>query len=95
MRARHSSHRKPLDVQEEREAMTAIRPREPGDAGPIVPKVPHVLYGGDYNPEQWDRDVWREDVRLMQEAGVNLVSLADMTRCLQPQDRGPDGLAAD
>ena len=55
--------------------MTAIRPREPGDAGPIVPKVPHVLYGGDYNPEQWDRDVWREDVRLMQEAGVNIVSL--------------------
>ena len=55
--------------------MSAIRPRKPGDAGPIVPQVPHVLYGSDYNPEQWDRDVWREDVRLMQEAGVNLVSL--------------------
>src|SRR5438067_5618862 len=55
--------------------MTATHPRQPGDAGPIVPKVPHVLYGADYNPEQWDRDVWRADVRLMQEAGVNLVSL--------------------
>ncbi|WP_349899272.1 beta-galactosidase [Parafrigoribacterium soli] len=32
-------------------------------------------FGGDYNPEQWDRDVWSEDIRLMQEAGVNLVSL--------------------
>src|SRR5690348_17618975 len=32
-------------------------------------------YGGDYNPEQWDPAVWREDVRLMREAGVNLVSL--------------------
>ena len=51
--------------------MTATHPRQPGDAGPIVPKVPHVLYGADYNPEQWDRDVWREDVRLMQEAGVH------------------------
>jgi len=36
---------------------------------------PHFFYGGDYNPEQWSRDVWLEDARLMQEAGVNLVSL--------------------
>jgi len=41
----------------------------------LVKKVPHVLYGGDYNPEQWPEEVWKEDVRLMQEAGVNLVSL--------------------
>ncbi|MCT7355140.1 beta-galactosidase [Streptomyces sp. 15-116A] len=33
------------------------------------------VYGADYNPEQWPRDVWEEDVRLMREAGVNLVSL--------------------
>ena len=32
-------------------------------------------YGGDYNPEQWPEEVWAEDVRLMQEAGVNLVSV--------------------
>ena len=35
-----------------------------------------VFYGGDYNPEQWPEAVWSEDVRLMQEAGVNLVSVA-------------------
>src|SRR5512145_1645613 len=35
----------------------------------------HMAYGGDYNPEQWPETVWQEDVRLMQEAGVNLVSL--------------------
>lgn len=34
-----------------------------------------LAFGGDYNPEQWDPAVWREDVRLMREAGVNLVSL--------------------
>nr|WP_246350760.1 beta-galactosidase [Deinobacterium chartae] len=34
-----------------------------------------MIYGGDYNPEQWPREVWREDARLMREAGVNLVSL--------------------
>lgn len=33
-------------------------------------------YGGDYNPEQWPEELWAEDARLMQEAGVNLVSLA-------------------
>jgi beta-galactosidase len=36
---------------------------------------PHILYGGDYNPDQWTPEVWQEDARLMQEAGVNLVSL--------------------
>ncbi|PSL37432.1 beta-galactosidase [Labedella gwakjiensis] len=34
-----------------------------------------LSYGGDYNPEQWDRSVWREDVELMRRAGVNMVSL--------------------
>ncbi|WP_425954465.1 beta-galactosidase [Xylanimonas sp. McL0601] len=34
-----------------------------------------VLYGGDWNPEQWEPSVWREDVRLMREAGVNLVTV--------------------
>lgn len=35
----------------------------------------HFWYGGDYNPEQWPEAVWPEDVRLMREAGVNLVTL--------------------
>lgn len=36
---------------------------------------PEIAFGGDYNPEQWPREVWDEDVRLMREAGVNLVTL--------------------
>ncbi len=36
----------------------------------------NIYYGGDYNPEQWPEAVWHEDVRLMREAGVNLVSVA-------------------
>ncbi|KAA9086569.1 beta-galactosidase [Microbacterium radiodurans] len=39
------------------------------------PAIDGIAYGGDYNPEQWPRDVWPEDVRLMREAGVNLVSV--------------------
>jgi beta-galactosidase len=34
-----------------------------------------ISFGGDYNPEQWREDVQVEDVTLMQEAGVNFVSL--------------------
>ena len=41
----------------------------------LLDKVPHFLYGGDYSPEQWPEEVWKEDARLMREAGVNLVSL--------------------
>jgi len=37
--------------------------------------LPHIAFGGDYNPDQWPEEVWREDVRLMKQAGVNLVSL--------------------
>ena len=35
-----------------------------------------LCFGGDYNPEQWPDEVWLEDVRLMAEAEVNLVSVA-------------------
>ena len=34
-----------------------------------------LLFGGDYNPEQWPREVWEDDVRLMREAGVNLATV--------------------
>jgi beta-galactosidase len=36
---------------------------------------PFLLYGGDYNPEQWPGEVWLEDVALMREAGVNFVTV--------------------
>ena len=34
-----------------------------------------LVFGCDYNPEQWDRSVWPEDIRLMREAGVGLVAI--------------------
>ncbi|WP_084958937.1 beta-galactosidase [Thermoactinospora rubra] len=38
--------------------------------------MPGLLFGGDYNPEQWPEEVWAEDVRLMAEAGVTMVTVA-------------------
>ncbi|RAX24014.1 MULTISPECIES: beta-galactosidase [unclassified Actinomyces] len=35
----------------------------------------HLLYGGDWNPDQWPREVWREDVALMRKAHVNTVTV--------------------
>ncbi|PFG35296.1 beta-galactosidase [Sanguibacter antarcticus] len=34
-----------------------------------------IAFGCDYNPEQWSREVWNDDVRLMREAGVDLVAI--------------------
>ncbi len=34
-----------------------------------------LAYGGDYNPEQWPTEIWEQDVRLMRQAGVNLVTV--------------------
>ncbi|GAA4913395.1 beta-galactosidase [Nesterenkonia rhizosphaerae] len=35
-----------------------------------------ISFGADYNPEQWPREVWDEDIRLMQRANVDVVSIA-------------------
>lgn len=56
------------------------------DISLITPRLPHIFYGGDYNPEQWPSHVWPEDARLMQEAGVNLVTLGVFSWAkLEPQ----------
>ncbi|MCM1972362.1 beta-galactosidase [Streptomyces sp. G1] len=34
-----------------------------------------ILFGGDYNPEQWPEETWPDDIRLMREAGVNSVTV--------------------
>lgn len=38
-------------------------------------KTPFVLYGGDYNPEQWDDATIEQDMQLFKKAGINLVTL--------------------
>jgi beta-galactosidase len=54
-----------------------------------MPKLPSkLLYGGDYNPEQWPESVWLEDVRLMRAAGVNMVSVGIFSWAkLQPTEK--------
>jgi beta-galactosidase len=50
-----------------------------GDDSPVndgwLPGVGEICFGGDYNPEQWPEDGRIEDIALMRQAGVNLVSV--------------------
>ena len=34
-----------------------------------------ILFGGDYNPEQWDEETWQEDMRLFKLAHVDTVTI--------------------
>jgi beta-galactosidase len=51
-----------------------------------IPGFKKIAYGGDWNPEQWDRAVWREDVRLFKEAGIDLLSINIFTWTLMQPD---------
>ncbi|MER6418326.1 beta-galactosidase [Streptomyces sp. NPDC001137] len=51
-------------------------------------RIPGIAYGGDYNPEQWPEEVWVEDMRLMREAGVNLVSVGIFSWALLEPSEG-------
>ncbi|WP_157266033.1 beta-galactosidase [Paenibacillus sp. FJAT-27812] len=44
---------------------------------PISPKIPQMLHGADYNPDQWQKypEVLEEDIRLMKLAHCNVMSV--------------------
>ncbi len=44
----------------------------------VTPKFPHMLHGGDYNPDQWlnSPDILKKDIELMKAAHINCVSVA-------------------
>lgn len=34
-----------------------------------------ILFGGDYNPEQWPKEIWQEDMRLFDLAHINSTTI--------------------
>ena len=38
-------------------------------------KLDKIAYGGDYNPEQWPKEVWLEDMEMLKDAGIDIVTL--------------------
>ena len=57
---------------------------------PIVRSFPHILHGGDYNPDQWLRwkdTIWKEDMRLARLAGINTLSVGIFSwTALEPEE---------
>ncbi len=56
---------------------------------PVSDKVPHMLHGADYNPEQWLRypEVLEEDIRLMKLAKCNVMSVGIFSwAMLEPEE---------
>ncbi|MWV44190.1 beta-galactosidase [Paenibacillus sp. HJL G12] len=41
----------------------------------INQKLPKMWYGGDYNPEQWGPEDWKEDHRMFKLAGIDVVTI--------------------
>lgn len=38
-------------------------------------KFQRILYGGDYNPNQWPREIWQEDMRIFKDAHINTATI--------------------
>ncbi|MBO3101934.1 beta-galactosidase [Cellulomonas fengjieae] len=53
---------------------------------PFVPD--RFWFGGDYNPEQWPREVWAQDVELMQRAGVTTATIGVFSWALLEPEEG-------
>ena len=55
---------------------------------PINPKFPKMLHGGDYNPDQWmDAGIWDEDMRLMDLAHCNTMTIGVFSwSALEPEE---------
>ncbi len=50
-------------------------------------QIRKILYGGDYNPEQWPEEIWKEDMRLLKLAHIDIVTLNVFSwASLQPEE---------
>lgn len=50
-------------------------------------KIKKMMYGGDYNPEQWPEEIWQEDMKLLKEAHIDTLTLNVFSwAALQPSE---------
>lgn len=50
-----------------------------------------ILYGGDYNPNQWPREIWDEDMRMFRKAHINSATVNVFSWAkLQPSEEAYD-----
>ena len=53
-------------------------------------RIPHMLHGADYNPEQWLKypNILEEDIRLMKLAGCNVMSVGIFSWTMLESEEG-------
>ncbi|AUG81805.1 beta-galactosidase [Kitasatospora sp. MMS16-BH015] len=54
----------------------------------LTDRLGGLAFGGDYNPEQWDAEVWKQDDELMRLAKVNLATVGVFSWALLEPEEG-------
>ncbi|CAM3561905.1 beta-galactosidase [Marinicrinis lubricantis] len=49
-------------------------------------KLNKMVYGGDYYPEQWDKSIWEEDMRMFKKAGIDFLRINIFAWALNQRD---------
>jgi len=45
------------------------------ETGDMKGKFKRILYGGDYNPNQWPKNICQEDMRIFKDARINSATI--------------------
>ena len=64
-----------------------VRPSS-GGVRALTDRLGRLAFGGDYNPEQWDEEVWKQDDLLMRRARVNLATVGVFSWAMLEPDEG-------
>ena len=57
----------------------------------MTPIFDRFLYGGDWNPEQWDEQTWRRDIEMLKDAHINEATINVFSwASLQPDEETYD-----
>ena len=51
-----------------------------------LPDLDHIAFGGDYSPEQWDREVWTADYEAFDAASITTLTVGVFTWALTQPD---------
>ncbi|WP_241003027.1 beta-galactosidase, partial [Streptomyces sp. CB01881] len=54
----------------------------------LTDRLGGLAFGGDYSPEQWDAEVWKQDDELMRRARVNLATVGVFSWALMEPEEG-------
>ena len=69
-------------------AASAVHAQRPSTQEYLFPKDGGIYVGADYYPEHWPEERWETDLRMMKEAGFNIVRVAEFSWILFEPEEG-------